>query len=282
MMLINYKFLGTTLALICITTAAHAQNLTSSESLSRQMQALRAAVDSWKTVVDAEFATVNVKLTDIDERVTSLEDSQGKMQAVLDQSHACGAKVMLYDGTGCVPIPIQSTETPPSKPDPATPEVPTKPDTNKPQCSASKAICDIYQSELGRLPDQAGAMFWQGEIDRLVKTGKTLSEAQASVKAKISQSNESQGVERTFEEVKNYNNYAKTNKIDNPMQSCTSGTKCNTTALQHVVETGYEQILDRKPDAAGGQFYQELLESGKISVEEFFDDLRNSPEAQNK
>ena len=81
----------------------------STEGLSRQVSALKNALQNWRGIVDAELSSLR---TNIDDLV-----------ADADRAHTCAASQMLYDGSSCVPLPVQtaSASSTPSRSSPPQP-----------------------------------------------------------------------------------------------------------------------------------------------------------------
>ncbi len=241
----------------------------STEGLSRQVSALRNALQSWRGIVDAELSALR----------TNIED----LVADADRAHTCAASQMLYDGTSCVALPVQ-TVSPSSTPNPSSPTQPTQVVTSQDSaCTASAELCDIYQDVLGREPDRGGALHYQGVMGRLQsQQGMSASAAAAEVRRRIQASNEAQGRAQTTQEVANYHAHAQRHQISNASASCSGSTSCNTTATANAVEQAYIEILGRRPDAGGAAHYGNHLESGNISLEQFRESLRNSDEAKRR
>lgn len=241
----------------------------STEGLSRQVSALKNALQNWRGIVDAELLLLQTNIADL--------------SADAGRAHTCAASQMLYDGSSCVALPVQ-TATAPSAASPLSPPPSAQVATSQESsCTASAELCSIYQDVLGRDPDRGGALHYQGVIDGLQSNqGMSASAAAAEVRRRISQSNEAQGNTQTAQEVANYHAHTQRHQISNASASCSGSTTCNTSATANAVEQAYMEILGRRPDAGGAAHYGNHLESGNISLEQFRETLRNSDEAQGR
>ncbi len=207
--------LAITTALLLTTLESQAQ-LTPVEGISRQVGSLRNTIDGFRQ-------NVNSELTALSNSISGLRTEADRLLQQQNSAHNCANSHMLYNGSHCVGLPTASAAPAPSA---SAPTVASAPTPTQNTCTASPELCAIYSDELDRAPDQAGAHFWQGEMDRLQDSGMTAAQAAAEVRQHIAGSNEATTGAMSVEETVNYLNYANTNNISNPTASCTSGTQC--------------------------------------------------------
>jgi hypothetical protein len=256
-------------ALLILSAQAEAQS-TSTTGLSRQVSSLHNALSSWKDLIESRLSSLDSELIALRAGAQDILNNQ-------NNAHNCANSRMLFNGSSCVALPTQTASAP--SPSPSSPQVAS---TSAPQndCTASPELCDIYSDVLGRSPDQAGALFWQDELNRLEQSGLTTQQASAQVRSQISHSNEATTGSMSVQETQDYNDYAQTHQVQQPTSSCSGSTSCSGGGTAHAIEQLYQQELGRSADAGGMEFYSNLLDSGEITIEDVISNLRSSPEAQ--
>ena len=131
-------------------------------------------------------------------------------------------------------------------------------------CTASPGVCALYDRNLGRLPDQAGAGYWQGRWDILSAQGLTAAQIAAQLDHEMSGNAEAV-------------NYARTGQVNQGLgilgsgtqnsPSCTGGTPCSASnagaanslwgwnSIGNVIATAYT-VNNAALDAAGLAYWQ--------------------------
>ncbi len=205
--------LALTPTLLLVTLDTQAQ-LTKVEGISRQVGSLQRSMMSIKDDIDNQ-------LTGLEDDISNMRLGTAQIQNNQASAHSCASSLMLFNGSHCIPI----TNT--SAPSAAAQTASAAATTSTPsQCSASPELCDIYNDTLGRAPDQAGAHFWQGEMDRLQQNGMSAAQAAAEVRVHIAGSNEALTGSMSTQETQDYYDYAQTHNINTPTTSCTNGLSC--------------------------------------------------------
>ncbi|MGE8107072.1 DUF4214 domain-containing protein [Allorhizobium sp. NPDC080224] len=200
----------------------------------------------------------------------------------LDMMAACNRKRMFYapgeagaDSQGCLSgatnTVVNNVVNNPSQPR-ATASTPT--------CTASPLVCQAYATNTGRVPDKAGAAFWEGRVDQLKASGLTQGQIAAQINSEM----------ETTKEVKAYQATGKAIQItSNPgTQFCNGSTKCgesaatskqvsNASTLQDI----YKSSLGRAPDAAGAAYWQSQMDKG-MTAKQVEAAIKASAEAQKK
>jgi len=209
--------------------------------------------------------------------------NQAKSQAMVAQVLAnaiaeCGKKHMFYgpgqagaDAQGCLPggttVVNNNTSSPP-------------PSATADKCTASPLVCQAYATNTGRVPDKAGAAFWEGRVDQLKASGLTQGQIAAQINSEM----------ETTKEVKAYQATGKAIQItSNPgTLFCNGSTKCgesvattkqvsNASTLQDI----YKSSLGRAPDAAGAAYWQDQMNKG-MSAKQVEAAIKASAEATKK
>lgn len=94
--------------------------------------------------------------------------------------------------------------------------------TTASSCTASPEICNLYASNLGRLPDQSGSAYWQGQYDALVAQGLTASQIDAQLNHAMSGNAEAQNYAANGQANSNVG-FLATNTTQAQSPSCVTG-----------------------------------------------------------
>ena len=208
-------------------------------------------------------------------------NSQAKVAQVLANAIVeCGKKRMFYgpgqpgaDAQGCLPINTVTASTP------STPRSSSSGSSNA--CTASSLVCQAYATNTGRVPDKAGAAYWEGRVDELKASGLS----QADIKAQIDREM------RTTPEVKAYQATGNAiNPSNHPTTSfCSGSTACGESAATSkqistatTINSLYQSTLGRAPDAQGAAYWQSQVDKGLMTIDQVKAHIQASPEAQKK
>jgi len=116
-----------------------------------------------------------------------------------------------------------------------------------------------YLSTLGRAPDQAGMDYWTQQL----KNGASPQDVANQFKTSSEAAHVS-GIRQVMD------------NANNPSTNMSPG------AISSLVSSAYQGNLGRAPDAAGAQYWSEQLASGKLTPQQFIDQLKASAEFTNK
>ncbi len=116
-----------------------------------------------------------------------------------------------------------------------------------------------YLNNLGRAPDQPGMDYWTQQL----KNGASLQDVANQFKTSSEAAHVS-GIRQAMD------------SANSPSANMTPG------AISSLVSSAYQGNLGRTPDAAGAQYWSEQLSSGKITPQQFVDQLKSSAEFTNK
>ena len=210
----NKKLLFTLTPAMLLSSLDSAAQLTKVEGISRQVSAIQNKLAGFQR-------DVNSQISNLDHNISSMQTEAQRLHNNQMNSHNCAGSHMLFNGIKCIPLTTALASGPTTASAPAPSAAPMQD-----QCTASPELCDIYRDVLNRAPDQAGAHFWEGEMDRLQQSGMTPQEAAANVRMHISSSNEALTGSIPASELEDYFDYANTHNIDTPTASCISRTSC--------------------------------------------------------
>ena len=119
-------------------------------------------------------------------------------------------------------------------------------------------VRQAYMNILGRAPDQAGADYWNQQIQSGAMTPQQVAQ-------NISGSKEATNV----------------GNIKDAMSSLNTPTM-TPGAINSLVNSAYQGNLGRAPDQAGAAYWSQQLQSGKLTPQQFIDQLKASSEFGNK
>ena len=119
-------------------------------------------------------------------------------------------------------------------------------------------VRQAYMNILGRAPDQAGADYWNQQIQSGAMTPQQVAQ-------NISGSKEATNV----------------GNIKDAMSSLNTPTM-TPGQINSLINNAYQGNLGRAPDASGSAYYSKLLQSGQMTPQQFIDQLKSSSEFTNK
>lgn len=202
---------------------------------------------------------------------------------------------------GSPPAAVANNDTPPA-PAPST-------------CTANPSVCQLYETYLGREPETAGAVYWDGIIATMQQQGATTAQIQQTLTAGIAGSVEAgakAGVvdQQTFQQasqqaVANAQAFGAANNISNPLATCVTGSSnCSSIQMNQLTQSSqqaisqagaslsnsaltqvtadYQSILGRNPDVGGLAYWTSQINSGAMTVQQVQQAIASSPEAQAK
>jgi hypothetical protein len=183
-------------------------------------------------------------------------------------------------GNPLPPWMLQPVTSPPAA-IPAVPPVDTDPMTET--CSASQVICEIYQAYLGRLPDNAGAMYWQGVYNSALRRGQSKTSAYEKVVQGVYGSVEFRsngGVPATAAEIAEvqaqYNLFAAQIGVVGG-QICLGNVFCSGDGIRIAIERLYQELLGRQMDPAGNTWVDRVAD-GQMKIDDVRRSILNSAE----
>ena len=160
-------------------------------------------------------------------------------------------------------------------------------------CTASPEVCAVYESQLGRLPDAAGATYWDGRRAELLAQGLTSAQIQAQLARDMSGTTEyvaRNGGTATVsaqEQTAQRNTYnSLLTGVADPNAACTGGTNCSGNAAANAplntLQAIYRDSLGRAPDPAGETYWMNMINSGQATIDDVRWAIENSAEAKAK
>lgn len=204
----------------------------------------------------------------------------------------------------CSPPPTQTA---------AASAAPSTPAPTPSSCTADPSVCQLYETYLGREPETAGAVYWDGIIATMQQQGASQAQIQQTLTAGIAGSVEAQadaGIvdQQTFQQasqqsVANAVAFGAANNISNPLATCVTGSaNCSSIQMNQLtqpsqqaiaqagsslsnsslaqVTAAYQSILGRSPDVGGLSYWTNQINSGAMTVQQVQQAIASSPEAQ--